>query len=131
MALDYKIDHQQRLVATRCSGTLTDADVFHYQRDVWSQPEVQGYNELVDMTDVEQVELPSVGRARQLAAVSAKMDGEAPPSKFAIVAVTELHYGLGRMYSSWRNTDERSKKEVSVFRSRAEALAWLGVKDPA
>src|SRR5438874_1799732 len=97
MGLEYSIHPAQRLVVATGHGTLTDSDVFNYQRDVWSRADVQGFNELVDMTGIEHVEMPSIGRAKQLSSLSAKMDDEtaAPPSKFAIVAVTELHFGLG------------------------------------
>ena len=127
MALEFKIYPDRRLVVARGVGTLTDPDVFNYQRDVWSRPDVQGFDELMDMTAVEEVELPSLGRARQLASLSAGMDPGAKPSKFAIVAVSEVHYGLARMYSTWRASDPRSTKTVQVFRSKNEALAWLGV----
>ena len=74
MPIEYKIDHARRLVVTAGYGIFTDSDVFGYQREVWSRPDTVGYNELVDMTAVKQIALPSVGRIRQLAALGAKMD---------------------------------------------------------
>jgi len=50
MPLAHRIDHRPRLVIARASGTLTDEEVFAYQKDVWSRPDVAGYDELVDMT---------------------------------------------------------------------------------
>jgi hypothetical protein len=32
------------------------------------------------------------------------------------------------MYGAYREMDSRSNKQVSVFRTREEALAWLGVE---
>jgi hypothetical protein len=57
--IDYVIDHARRLVLARGRGVFSHADVFGYQRDVWSRPEVAGYDELVDMTEVTHFEVPA------------------------------------------------------------------------
>ena len=62
MPLAHRIDHPLRLVLAWASGTLTDEEVFAYQNEVWSRPDVAGYDELVDMTAVEHVALPSIER---------------------------------------------------------------------
>lgn len=104
--------------------------MFDYQREVWSRPEVAGYNELVDMSEVEYIALPSPERVRDLAALSAGMDATSGSSRFAIVAPESLAYGLGRMYEAYRSLNPRSTKRVSVFRSMAEALVFLGIEGP-
>ena len=86
MPIDYVIDHDRRLVLARGHGTLTHEDVFGYQREVWSRPEVNGYNELVDMSQVVHIALQSVEGVRELANLSAGMDARSSASKFAIVA---------------------------------------------
>jgi len=53
MPIEYHIDHGRRLVLASASGKLTAEDFFNYQRNVWSLPEVRGFNELVDMSKVE------------------------------------------------------------------------------
>ena len=129
MPIEHTIDHERRLVTAKAKGTLTDEDIFGYQRDVWSRPEVDGYSELVDMSQVDSTDLPSVERVRELARLSAGMDSRSSASRFAIVAPTEIAFGLGRMYEAYRNLDDRSTKEVGVFRSRQEALAFLGIQE--
>ncbi len=129
MPIEYRIDHERRLVTARGHGTFTSEDVFGYQRDVWSRPEVAGYDELVDMTQVEHIALPSAGDVRELSKLSAGMDTRSSASRFAIVAPNAFAFGLGRMYEAYRNMDDRSTKKVSVFRSLDEALAFLGVSD--
>jgi hypothetical protein len=57
------------------------------------------------------------------------MDQPRTSTKFAIVAPDDLAFGLGRMYGAYRRLDERSTKEVGVFRTVAEALAFLGIQD--
>jgi hypothetical protein len=131
MPLEYRIDHQLRLVLTRAVGVLTDDQIFAYQDEVWSRPDVAGYDELVDMSDVEHVAVPSIDRVVQLAALSARMDPETPVTRFAIVAPRDFEFGLGRLYGARRELDGRGTKRVGVFRSRVEALEWLGLeKEP-
>jgi len=127
MPIEYTIDPARRLVLARGHGTLTHQDVFGYQREVWSRPEVAGYDELMDMSAVEHIALPSTDQVRQLAQLSASMDSPSHASRFAIVAPRHLAFGLGRMYEAYRSLEERSTKEVSVFRSMEEALAFLGL----
>jgi hypothetical protein len=127
MPIDYLIDHDRRFVQARGRGILTDADVFGYQHEVWSRPEVSGYDELVDMSEVEQIALPSVGRVRTLARLSATMDPSSPSSKLAIVAPEDLAFGLGCMYEAYREVNDQSTKRVGVFRSLADALTFLGL----
>src|SRR5689334_5014585 len=99
MPIEYKIYPQEHLVVARCHGRLTGQDMFEYQQTAWSQPEIAGYSELVDLTDVEELATPQVSKARELASLSASMDDRKTASRFAIVAATELQYAMGRMYS--------------------------------
>lgn len=125
MPIEYTIDHTRRLVRAAGRGTLTGDDIFNYQKEVWSRPEVTGYDELMDMTDIEKIDLRSVHHIKQLAELSASMDTTSSQSKFAIVAPGDYAFGLGRMYESYRRLEGRSTKQVGVFRSLAEAMAFL------
>src|SRR5262252_7659113 len=42
MPIEHTIDHARRLVLAKGKGTLTDEDVFSYQRTVWSREDVAG-----------------------------------------------------------------------------------------
>ena len=128
MPIDHWIDTDHRLVRARARGILTDDDVFKFQREIGSNSAVAGYDELVDMTEVEHIALPSVGRIRDLARLSAGMDARGTASKFAIVAPSPLAYGLGRMYEAYRGLESRSTRNVAVFKTLPEALAFLGIK---
>jgi hypothetical protein len=126
MPIEHEVDYKRRLVIAKGRGVLTDQDVFEYQRGVWSRSEVAGYDELFDMSDVGDIDLPSLQRVRELAQLSAAMDDAAPPSRLAIVAPKDFPFALGRLYEAHRGLNERSRKTVSVFRSVGDALAWLG-----
>ncbi|HEY6110342.1 MAG TPA: hypothetical protein VIV56_15690 [Gemmatimonadales bacterium] len=129
MPIAYTIDHALRLVTATGRGELTGDDIFGYQTEVWSRPDIGGYNELMDMTNVERIDLRSVDHIKQLAELSASMDPAAAQSKFAIVAPGDYAFGLGRMYESYRRLEGRSTKRVGVFRSMTEARAFLELDD--
>ena len=126
MPIEHEVDHKHRLVLAKGRGVLTSGDVLGYQHGVWSRAEVAGYDELMDMSDVEEIDLPSLESVRELAQLSASMDADAPPSRFAIVAPKDFAFALGRLYEAHRSLDARSRKTVNVFRTVEEALAWLG-----
>ena len=128
MPITHRIDHAHRLVIARGYALFAAADVFEYQRQVWSQPEVAGYDEIIDMTHVTDVDLPSAQRIRDLASISAGMDVP-QSSRFAIVAPTDLAFGLGRMFQVYREAETRSTKAVGVFRTMADAAAFLNLTE--
>ena len=128
MPIEYQIDHNRRFVLARGLGNLTAEDIFKYQREVWSLPEVKGYNELMDMSNVENIVSPTHNNTVNLAQLSASMDDRKIPTKFAIVASDPLAYGMGRLYEAYRNLNPRSTKEVRVFRSMNDAMEWIEEK---
>ena len=130
MPIDFRIDSDRRVVFAAGRGTVTPEEVFDYQRQVWSRADVAGYNELFDMSAAERIIPPSRGSVRDLASSAALMDPPDFMSKFAIVAPQDLAFGIGRMFESYRELDERSTKQVAVFRSMQPALAWLGIDSP-
>jgi hypothetical protein len=123
--LDYEIDYARRLVTARARGVLGHEDVISYQLGVWSKPEVAGFDELVDMTEVVEIAIPSMDAIPRLANLAARMDPPSRKSRLAIVAPTDYVFALGRMYETYRGIDPLSTKEARVFRTMAEALAFL------
>ena len=130
MPIVFRVNHDARVVVAAAYGVLTDAEVFRYQQDVWSRADVAGFDELIDMTRVTRVELPSADRIRELAKLAAAMDSTASRSRFAIVASSDIAFGLGRMFQTHRHLEPLSTKEVGVFRSMKEALAFLRIDCP-
>jgi hypothetical protein len=130
MPINYTIDREHRVVIATAHGALTAEDIFGYQKSVWSQPDVAGFDELVDMTRVHHIVEPSAERIQDLAKLSAGMDAPAK-SRFAIVAPDDLAFGLGRMFASFRRIEEASTKSVGVFRTLDQALAFLGIDQPS
>ena len=131
MPIEFQIDHARRTVWVKCVSPVAVTDFFAYQRDVWSRPDVAGYDEFVDAVGVADITLPSsVGTDfRDLVQLSAQTDSRATTAKLAIVAPDDLSFGLARMYETYRELNPRSTKLVAVFRSRDEALKWIAAKD--
>ena len=125
MPIEYQIEHDRRLVSARAIGNLTAEDIFNYQREVWSLPEARGYNELIDMSNVEEIVSPTEEKLVELAKISATMDDRKIATKFAIVASAPFAYGMGQLYEAYRNINPRSTKVVQVFRSMKDAMEWI------
>jgi hypothetical protein len=133
LPITYEIDHDRKLVHARITGTLTRDDAFQYQQHVWSLPEVRGYNQLIDASEMGHVDIPfpSADAMRELSALAASMDDPEARTRFAIVATSAFAYGLARMYATYRALDPRSTRVVSVFRSVEDATKWLESDEPA
>lgn len=125
MPIGVRIDSVLRIVFATPQGTFTPEDLLGYQREVWSRPEVKGFNELVDMRAVERVEYGSPWKVREMAAAAVEMDEPALPTNLAIVAESDHLFGLARMYQTFREVNPKSVKVVQSFRSLDEALTWL------
>jgi hypothetical protein len=126
----YRVDREARVVVAAAYGTLTDDEMFAYQQQGFKLDEALGYDELVDLTHVKEITLPSTDRVRELAERAAGMDVKQGGSKLAVVAPGDLAFALGRMFQTIRELDSRSTTVVGVFRSTEEALAFLGVDHP-
>jgi hypothetical protein len=127
MPIDVKIDPELRLVVATPQGMLTHEEMVSYQRQVWSDPEMAGYQELVDMSQVDRLAFESPARVKELAALSAGMDDPKASTRMAIVASDDLYFALGRMYQAYRELNPSSTRKVEVFRNREAALRWLGI----
>ncbi len=128
MPLEYRIDLERRVVFATAARILSDEDVFAYQREVWSRDDLAGYDEVVDLGEVEDFVLSSDDRVRALAELASAMDVSGASSRLAIVAPRDLAYGFARMFETYRELNQRGSKSVSVFRSMQAALDWLGVE---
>jgi hypothetical protein len=125
MPIHYEIDNEKKLIRARAYGSLTDEDVFGYQRNIMLVPGIQEFDELLDMCDVSHVEVKSADRMDDLAAFAASSDHPRQSARFAIIAGDVLKYGLARMYQTYREMNPRSTKVVGVFHTTQEAMEWL------
>ena len=130
MPITYRIDHSRKLIVAAGYGTLTDQDVFGYERETVALEGIVGYDELLDMTHVTQLDVTSVDRVQELANLAASKDVPTAKSRIAVVAPTDVLYGLGRMFQTYRELVPGNVKQVRIFRTMAEALKFLNLESP-
>lgn len=123
MAENYHIDHEQRLIWSKCWGVLSDEDLLNHHARLKADPDFNpSYSQLVDTTEVTTVTLtPKV--VQQVAQNSTF----APESKRAFLVVKNIIFGLARMFQVYVNV--RGQNNIQVHRDRAKALAWLEVRE--
>lgn len=125
MSLAYEIDHGRRTVFVTAAGVLTPQELFTYQQQVWQRPEFRSFHECIDISGVTEIVDPTDRNMRALANLAVEADDAALPTRLAIIARQDLHFGLGRMYGTYRSMHPKSTRQVSVFRTRDDALRWL------
>jgi len=125
MPITHVIDHARRTVYADASGALTPQVMFAYQKEVWSAPELRGYDECIDMSAVTDVVAATDSNMKALAELSARMDDPSSKSRLAIIAQADLHYGLARMYEAYRSFQPKNSRKLAIFRTREDALRWL------
>ena len=130
MPLAFRLDRAAHVIVAAGYGTLTDDQLFDYQSQISSREDTIGYDELVDVSHVKEIALPSTDRVRDLAALAAGKDAVRGSSRLAIVAPGDLAFALGRMFQTNRELDPRGRREVGVFRTTKEALAFLRIDHP-
>ncbi len=123
MPHELQLDETQRVVWSRCWGVLTDDDLASHQELLRGDPRfANDYHQLVDTREVTEVHVSArmilqLGQSRLFA----------PHSKRAYVVTRDVLFGLVRMYGLYQEL--RGRAEIRAFRTRAEAVAWLGVDD--
>jgi hypothetical protein len=131
MPITYRVDDETRVIVVAGYGVLADAEIFGFQREINRRPEIAGYDQLIDMSRVAEFAVPSSDRVRDLAALAAVMNVEAPvAARMGIYAPSDIGFGLGRMFQTYRELDPRTTTQVGVFRTMDEALAFVGLDHP-
>jgi len=119
-------DVSKGLLLIQFTGKLDDDAAFsvlNRLRDQGNWPD--GFRRmLVDGRDAS-LEMTTEG-VRRLAWRQNELFKFEPGSQMALVAGSSLAYGMARMYQSHR---EHARLAVGVFRSLAEAHAWLGIEE--
>ena len=127
MPATHNIDKEKKIIFTSWYGEPKNSDLSDalniYIRDIKSSSELDGFNELVDFSEIKGLNI-SVNALIELGKVASKFD-KPGNKKLAIVVSSSLAYGLARMYGVYRNFNSQSNKKVLVFRSKEGAMEWL------
>lgn len=127
MPARHQIDHDSTLIETIWEGNIADNTFFdalkNYLSTIKSQPDLFSYNEIVDFSSVNKVEL-TFKEISELANIAIKSDSPTTKTRLALVTSSKLAYSFAKMYKVYRNLMPSSNKEVDVFQSRQAALDW-------
>ena len=128
MPIDYLIDHQRRLIIVRARGTFAIEDMIGYQKKVRSRSDVADYDELLDLSRIEDLVQPPADDLRQAARLSLGSDESHSSTRLAIAAPASVALGFARTFAAHRNLDPRSDIEAHVFHSEEAAWEYLGIR---
>ncbi len=127
MPLTYRISTSHHLVLARASGVLTVSEVTDYLKARVEDPDFQaGFDELIDLRDVGYVDIFADGMNRILPVAEASRLRRGQ-GKVAIIAATDLVYGLARMYALMSQA-RGSRVQVGVCRDVDAAEEFLNFK---
>ena len=117
----YRIDLRNRVVIHGFFGVVTDQELSNNQRELRRDPDYDPlFGQLIDACYVTEVAAVSSDLVIELA----KATPNAPGAKRAIVVVSNVAFGMARMFQIVR---EDAREEVRVFRDIDEARGWLGL----
>src|SRR5215468_6356001 len=119
MPISYEINRETRLVVCTGFGVVTDDEVLQVHEQMVKDANFDSsFSELVDADAITSTTVtPSSMR------MLADSSPFSPDSRRALVAGSPLAFGLWRVYQTVRSL--RGDKNIRVFRSRTDALAWL------
>ena len=118
MPASYEIDPDRRLVTCRVWGVLTGPELIAHYHALRADPAFDsGYRQLADLTEARQL----TATADELRA-AATMNAFAPGARRAIIAPTDIAYGMARMFAVFAEGDEQ---QIEVFRDARGATDWV------
>ena len=124
MPLRFVHDPTLDLVLTTAEGPVTAADLMEHAAAIAAELDRPAM-ELVDLTGQGEISV-ELATVRKMAEYLRDEDDDPTPGKLAMVADDEALFGVLRLYSVHRQT---GSLEILVFRTREEALAWLGITE--
>ncbi len=121
MPVTYRIDADRKVIRTTCSSPLKFAEVVDHFRTLKDDPAASGpLDVLLDVSEADG--LPA---SAQLGAVSAELGAVREKIQFgvcAVVAPGDAMFGMMRVFEVFAG---RYFRAIRVFRTMAEAEAWL------
>jgi hypothetical protein len=118
MPMSHSVDAERRLVFCRGWGVLSNQDLHEHYRQIELDPSFRPYfRQLGDLRDVTRLTVDSTAIA-----AAASLPVFAPGTRRALIAESDIAFGLARMFASYA---EDIGQLVRVFRNASDAEAWL------
>ncbi len=127
MAIKYQIDPEMGVIYVNLAGKVCDDEFSAALDQALRDPDYHvGMSGLIDFRAVERFDVSTRVIREAVTTIAKTMNGFKYPWRTAIVAPTDMVYGLSRMYQILR---EGSMEEVGVFRDAGDAGKWLGLPE--
>ncbi|MEO6528935.1 MAG: hypothetical protein ABIP93_20120 [Gemmatimonadaceae bacterium] len=118
--MSHSIDADERLVRCLAWGELSSEDLYEHYRKILIDLDFRpDYRQLGDLRDVTRLSADSTAIA-----AAASLAVFAPGTRRALIAPSDITFGLARMFASYA---EDVGQLVRVFRDAREAEEWLGL----
>lgn len=125
--ITYQIDVANKIIRTKCVGAVTLEDVICHFRTLESVPgNPEQLEVLLDLR--EQTSIPTKDNLLEVADEIHRIRNTVRFGACAVVVSTEVLFGMLRMFGVFA---ERYFRATAVFRTLAEAEAWLASERPA
>jgi hypothetical protein len=129
--ITFTISLESRIRTAVYRGIVNDEQLLNAYAELIAAPDFDpALDDIVDLREANRLDISMEGFLKLVNLLS-QLDRLGFQTKVAIVASTEMAYGMGRMYELMRSTDENSSEEIRVFRDYDEALRWLRQDKPA
>lgn len=126
MVYEIKIDPVKRRIITIWGESVKDEDIIAYQQMIRQSKDLQGYDELIDFTALENIGIDVTAFGlREVGIEASSADEFYEKSRFAIVVRGPVSLGLARMYEAMRSLQSKSRRTLKIFENLQEAEAWL------
>jgi hypothetical protein len=127
MPVTYQIDKTNRIIRTKCTGPVTIEEVVEHFHVLGQDPDCpDSVDVLLDLS--EQTSIPNKENLRDVTSEIKRVQGRVRFGVCAIVAYTDVLYGMLRMFEVFA---EQYFRKSYVFRSPSDAEAWLASERPA
>ena len=119
---------KQKLIVSQFQGIFKEEVLLEYYRKLLSIADDSiEYNELVDFRQIENGDISVETLSGIAAEVSAAYKGIEIQVRCAVVASSDLIFGMSRLYEMGKAPEKIS---MQVFRDISEALEWLDILEP-
>jgi hypothetical protein len=125
MPVEHSFDTDANLLIVVLRGPVGDEDLLKYAHHITEDPSISaGHDELIDLREVETGGEVTSPVLRRIASMFSEIDRTPEQTRVAMVANSDVSYGLSRMYQAFRS---ESPLDLRVFREMSEARIWLGL----
>jgi hypothetical protein len=119
----FSIDARARRRVATFTGLIGDRELFDAYASLVHEPTYDSsLDDLIDLRGVTHMGVTGAGLHR-LIAMYDQRESDGHRTRAAIVAPTDVLYGVARMFQALRG--DETPEEIEVFRSMDDALRWL------